>query len=68
MQQVLDNGNVLLVEPLGGRALEVTRDSEPSLVWDYVNVLGAEDGRPIRGLINHAERFPRESLTFLPPG
>lgn len=68
MQQVLANGNVLLVEPLGGRALEVTRDPQPKLVWDYVNVIGEEDGRPIRGLINHAERFSRESLTFLPPG
>ncbi|MFO1074465.1 MAG: arylsulfotransferase family protein [Geminicoccaceae bacterium] len=68
MQQVLDNGNVLLAEPLGGRALEVTHDPEPKLVWEYVNVIGNESGKPVRGLINHAERFPREALTFLPPG
>lgn len=68
MQQVLDNGNVLLVEPLGGRALEVTRAPVPELVWEYVNVIGTEDGKPVRGLINHAERFTREALTFLPPG
>ena len=65
VQEVLPNGNVLTVEPLGGRALEVTRDPEPKLVWDYVNVIGSEDGQPLRGLVQHAQRFAEGELTFL---
>ena len=63
--QLLPNGNLLTVEPLGGRALEVTRDPEPKLVWDYVNVIGSENGQRLRGLVQHAQRFAEGELTFL---
>lgn len=67
MQTVLPNGNLLTVESLGGRVLEVTREPEPKLVWDYTNVMGAEDGRPLVGVVLHAERVPEEALGFLEP-
>lgn len=65
MQTVLPNGNLLTVEPLAGRVLEVTRAAEPKLVWDYVNVLGTEDSRPLLGVVLHAERVPEAALGFL---
>ena len=65
MQTVLANGNLLTVEPLAGRVLEVTRGPEPRLVWDYVNVMGEEDGRPLLGVVLHAERVPEAGLAFL---
>lgn len=65
MQTVLANGNLLTVEPLAGRVLEVTREPEPKLVWDYVNVIGGEDGQPLVGVVLHAERVPEAALGFL---
>jgi hypothetical protein len=65
VQERLPNGNVLTVEPHGGRVLEVTSDAEPRLVWEYYNVLGVVDGVPHVGLVTHAERFRREDLPFL---
>jgi hypothetical protein len=67
MQTILPNGNLLTVESLSGRVLEVTREPEPKLVWDYVNVMGAEDGRPLVGVVLHAERVPEDALGFLEP-
>ena len=67
MQTVLPNGNLLVVESLGGRVLEVTRDPEPKLVWDYVNVVGSEDGAPLVGVVLHAERVPPSALGFVAP-
>jgi hypothetical protein len=66
MQEALPNGNVLIADPHGGRALEVTRDAQAKLVWEYVNVVGAEDNRPLLGAITHAQRFAPGELTFLP--
>jgi len=33
--QMLPNGNVLVIEPEGGRVFEVTSDSK--IVWEYMN-------------------------------
>jgi hypothetical protein len=65
MQDVLPNGNLLTIDPHRGRVLEVTRDAEPALVWEYVNVIGQEDGRPLLGMTLHAARIPESELTFL---
>jgi hypothetical protein len=67
MQTTLPNGNLLTLDPLAGRVLEVTREPEPKLVWDYVNVIGSEDGRPLLGVVLHAERVPEAALGFLAP-
>jgi hypothetical protein len=65
MQEVLPNGNVLTIEPHGGRVLEVTAGPHSRLVWEYYNVIGMVDGTPHVGLITHAEHFRPQDLTFL---
>ncbi len=64
-QELLDNGNVLISEALGGRVLEVTHDSQPKIVWEYFNIAGELDGGPAVGVITHAERFRPVDLPFL---
>lgn len=61
MQQLLPNGNVLVVEAQRGRVFEVARESDNRIVWEYVNL--ARDG--FAGLITGAERVAPERLTFL---
>lgn len=61
-QALLDNGNVLTFEPHGGRIMEVTREAEPRLVWEYYNMLSEADRV---GLVLHAQRYDREDLPFL---
>ena len=65
MQQALPNGNVLVTETMRGRVFEVTRDSPARIVWDYRNALGEVEGQARLGVVTHAERIPREALTFL---
>jgi hypothetical protein len=68
VQEVLANGNVLTIEAHGGRVLEVTHDPEPKPVWEYFNVVGTgDDGRPLLGMVTHAQRFAPGALTFLGP-
>ena len=64
-QQSLPNGNLLIIEAFGGRAFEVTTDAQPRVVWEYVNRLPAQDGKPRRGLVGEAHRFPYDALTFV---
>ena len=59
------NGNLLIIEAFGGRAFEVTTDAQPRVVWEYVNRLPAQDGKPRRGLVGEAHRFPYDALTFV---
>ena len=61
-QQLLPNGNVLVVEAQRGRVFEVARGSPNRIVWEYVNLI--QDGYV--GLVTAAERVPSEQLTFLP--
>lgn len=64
-QQSLPNGNLLIVEPYGGRAFEVTGDAQPRVVWEYVNGLAPHDGKPRRGLVGEARRFPYDAFSFV---
>jgi hypothetical protein len=66
-QQVLPNGNVLIVESFGSRVLEVTRETPARIVWEYVNLIGERDGRKIGGVIGATRRVPPGELTFLEP-
>ena len=59
--QLLPNGNILAVEPQGGRVFELTHDTRPEIVWEYVNDLGDGDA----GYIFDAQRVPSAALTFL---
>ncbi|MGI9291784.1 MAG: arylsulfotransferase family protein [Gammaproteobacteria bacterium] len=53
-QQPLDNGNILIAEPEGGRAFEVTRDGE--IVWEFINRWSEEKV----AVITEALRLPDE--------
>jgi hypothetical protein len=61
MQQLLPNGNVLVLEAQRGRVFEVARGSTNRIVWEYVNLV--RDG--FAGVITGAERVAPERLTFL---
>jgi hypothetical protein len=57
-QQPLDNGNILITEPDGGRAFEVTPAGE--IVWDYINRWSADEV----AVITKARRFPADFFRF----
>jgi hypothetical protein len=59
-QQVLGNGNVLIVESEAGRVFEVDPPSN-DIVWEFRNMLG--EGK--RGRVTDAIRMRREDLDFL---
>lgn len=64
--QLIENGNVLFVEPDGGRMVEVTRDKE--IVWEFANRLEVARGIDVTdkvGLITQAERYATDDLEFL---
>ena len=63
--QQLANGNVLIIEATKGRLVEVTHTAEPKIVWEYVNSLGSMNGRHAVGIITHAQRVPKDALSFL---
>lgn len=64
-QQLLPNGNVLITESWGGRLLEVTREAEPRVVWEYVNLLRGGDGAARVGLISQSLRYKPSEVPFL---
>lgn len=61
MQQLLPNGNVLVVEAQRGRVFELAREPENRIVWEYVNLI--TDG--YAGVVTGAERVAPEQLTFV---
>lgn len=61
MQQLLPNGNVLVLEAQRGRVFEVARESDNRIVWEYVNL--ARDG--FIGLITGAERVDPDQVKFV---
>jgi hypothetical protein len=61
-QQLLPNGDVLVMDSTGGRVFEVARGpAGDRIVWEYVNLQG--DG--LVGLISGAQHVDPERLTFL---
>jgi hypothetical protein len=57
-QQPLANGNVLVADPDGGRAFEVSSDGE--IVWEYINHWSAEQV----AVITQAMRLPQDYFSF----
>jgi hypothetical protein len=64
-QQLLPNGNLLILEATRGRVLEVTREAQPRIVWEYYNVIGETEEGVRTGIVTHASRHELATLTFL---
>jgi hypothetical protein len=63
-QQVLGNSNILVSDPEGGRAFEVSPAHDNRVVWEYVNRLeGKSDG--LLGRVTEATRFDFDGSEFL---
>ena len=63
-QQVLANGDILVSDPEGGRAFEVSPAHENQVVWEYVNKLdGKGDG--LIGRVTEATRVDFDGSQFL---
>lgn len=62
--QELPNGNVLIVEPEGGRVFEVDPNHN-TIVWEYRNILKSDQSEDYVGRVTYAEKFLKENLDFL---
>jgi Arylsulfotransferase (ASST) len=63
-QQILSNGNILVTDPEGGRAFEVSPAHDNQVAWEYVNKLdGKGDG--LLGRVTEATRFDYDGSQFL---
>ncbi len=63
-QQILGNGNILVSDPEGGRAFEVSPAHDNQVVWEYVNKLDDKsDG--LLGRITEAARLDFDGSEFL---
>lgn len=61
--QMLPNGNVLALEPQGGRIIEIARGNGDDVVWEFVNIEDAEEG--LVGMLFDGIRFAEDELSFL---
>jgi Arylsulfotransferase (ASST) len=59
--QLLPNGNVLAVEPRGGRIIEIARNNGDDVVWQFVNL--QQDG--LAGEVFDGLRFAEDELDFV---
>ena len=62
-QQLLANGNILVSDPEGGRAFEVSPAHDNRVVWEYVNKLNGSDG--LLGRVTEATRVDFDGSQFL---
>jgi len=63
-QQILGNGNILVSDPEGGRAFEISPAHGNRVVWEYVNKLeGKGDG--VLGRVTEATRVDVDGVQFL---
>jgi hypothetical protein len=63
-QQMLGNGNILVSDPEGGRAFEISPAHENQVVWEYVNKLAGK-GDGLLGRVTEATRFDFDGSQFL---
>ena len=62
--QLLGNGNILVSDPEGGRAFEISPAHGNQVVWEYVNKLeGKGDG--VLGRVTEARRVDVDGSEFL---
>lgn len=57
--QWLPNGNLLITEPMKGRAFEIDQNKE--IVWEYLNII--EEG--LTGTMEEVQRIPSEFLNII---
>ena len=62
-EQLLSNGNLLIVDSWAGRLLEVTRGRQ--IVWEYMNPARGGDSDELVAVITTAVRYSAEQLPFL---
>ena len=60
-QQVLPNGNILIVDPYGGRLLEIAPRAGNKTVWEWINLI--EPG--FVGLVSDVSRVPQATLPWV---
>ena len=60
-QQLLPNGNILIVDPHGGRLLEIAPAAGNRTVWEWVNLVGVGEV----GLVTDVQRVARDALTWV---
>lgn len=65
MTHRLPNGNTLIVESEGGRAIEVTRNGE--IVWEYYSPYRAGEQEELIATLFQMDRIPVEQLPWLKP-
>jgi hypothetical protein len=64
--QVLQNGNTLVVESEGGRALEITADG--TTVWEFHNPFRMGESESMVANLYSLKRVPPDQLSWLRPG
>jgi Arylsulfotransferase (ASST) len=60
-QQLLPNGDILLVDPHGGRLLEIAPAAGNRTVWEWVNLVGPGEV----GLVTGVQRVAGDALTWV---
>lgn len=63
-EQILANGNILVADPEGGRAFEISPAHGNRVVWEYLNALEGK-GEGILGRVTEAKRFDFDGSLFL---
>lgn len=63
-QQVLENGNVLIVETEGGRVFEVSKKGN-DIVWEFQNILKVDNRTDLLGRVTQATRLEKDKVKFL---
>ncbi|HSL69158.1 MAG TPA: arylsulfotransferase family protein, partial [Longimicrobiales bacterium] len=63
-EQILANGNILVSDPEGGRAFEISPAHGNRVVWEYVNMIDG-DGPGFLGRVTEATRYDFEGARFL---
>jgi hypothetical protein len=63
-QQILANGNILVSDPEGGRAFEISPAHGNRIVWEYVNALD-DRGQGTLGRVTQATRYDYDGSAFV---
>ena len=62
--QPLANGNILVSDPEGGRAFEISPTHGNRIVWEYVNTINGK-GDGLLGRVTEATRYDFDGSQFV---